>query len=417
MSKPAKNEITLLCPAEETWELWRQQGGGPFQKVGTVAPSADTIVESTRDAQVFGLAVRAAFSVAFWVPSVDQEIIDNAIDLQLEKLNLKADGVAGRMIETTNLEQEEGQTLAFATVLSDRQVKAFPTGAIPTQFEVTPFLFYLPENAIVLWKELGQIVAVVTRADKPVHFQTLAAAEVDASVVHELQLLLMQLDLQNLTPALERIVLWTDAVAPDAETQLREAFGLSVSRQAKPAPALPPQPSSLLPPLVAAARAAAARAARIRRIVGAVAAVYLAIAGTYGFFTFKEMRAASTLKSQQRGLEASAGWVDAERARWFRMLDVTHGDRYPLERFLQTTKQLDERAQVKLTKFAFEPTRIVISAEAKDVPRANNYKNLLIRDPSLSEYQWDSTPPRGEKNGYSSFQIVGTLKNAISDAQ
>jgi hypothetical protein len=228
-----------------------------------------------------------------------------------------------------------------------------------------------------------------------------------------LELVLMQLDMQDLTGEIEQIVLWTEAVEPEGEAALRQSFGLPIVHQRKPAPALPAEASSLLPRQVAEARQAAARRRRYTQISLAVAAVYLLIAGTFGYFCVRDVLASNKLKAQRDALDRVAGRVDVDRARWLRMLEVTHADRYPIERFFQVTKMLDESSQVRLTKFTFEPSKLIIAGEAENVPKAITYQTALARDPALAEYEWDRAPPRGEKSGHASFQIVGTLKNAL----
>jgi hypothetical protein len=412
-AKNAKTETTLLCPGEEGWELWKQGAVNGFQPAGSPPTAPDGTVTSLAGARIFAFPVRAAFAVPLWVPSTDPEAVSGALDIQLEKLNLKTEEGGGRLVHQQTLEQGDGQTLALATVLNERQLKSFPGGGIPEQFEISPSLFDLPENSLILWRELGKVVAVLTRGDHPVHFQTLGSNSINAAAVHELELVLMQLDMQGMDGDLEQIVLWTDAVDAEGEAALRQAFGVPVVRRKKPVPELPEYAAPFLPRQVAEARVEAARRARVLRLVGVGALAYLAAAAAYGFFAFRDILAAKELRKQRDALENLAGGVDSERARWITLLDVTHANRYPLERFFQVAKTLEEGSQVRLTKFTFEPNKLIVTGEAENVPRAINFQNLLARDPGLSDYTWEKSAPRGEKNGFASFQAIGTLNNAL----
>ncbi|MFN0130867.1 MAG: hypothetical protein ACKV19_29750 [Verrucomicrobiales bacterium] len=412
-TKNPKTETTLLCPGEEGWELWKMGPVNGFQPAGSPPTAPDGTVTSLMGARVFAFPVRAAFAVPLWVPSVDPEAVSGALDIQLEKLNLKNEEGGGQLVQQQTIEQADGQTLALATVLNERNLKTFPGGGIPEQFEISPFLFDLPENSLILWRELGKVVAVLTRRDRPIHFQTLGSRTLDAAAVHELELLLMQLDMQGLEGELERVVLWTDAVEPDAEAALRQAFGVPVAHGRKPVPELPEVPAPFLPRQVAEARVEAARRQRQNRLIALAAVLYLLVAAAYAFFAVRDILAANTLKKHRDALQSLAGNVDIERLRWITLLDVTHADRYPLERFFQVAKTLEEGSQVRLTKFTFEPNKLVITGEAENVPRAINYQNSLARDPGLADYEWERMPPRGEKNGFASFQVIGTLKNAL----
>jgi len=412
-AKNPKSEISLLCPGEEGWELWKQGPVNGFQPAGAPPAADDGTPTNLMGAKVFAFPVRAAFAVPLWVPSTDPEAVTGALDIQLEKLNLKTEEGGGRLVQQQTIDQEDGQTLALATVLNERQLKSLPGGGIPEQFEISPFLFDLPENSLILWRELGKVVAVLTRGDHPIHFQTLGARAIDATAVHELELVLMQLDMQGMDSGLEQVVLWTDAVDADGEAALRQAFGVPVVRRKKPVPELPEVPAPFLPRQVAEARVEAARRLRTRRIVVLAALAYLAVISAYGFFAMRDILAAKNLKKQRDALNQIAGHVDADRSRWVALLDVTHADRYALERFFQVAKTLEQGSQVRLTKFTFEPNKVVVSGEAENVPRAINYQNALARDLGLADYEWDKTAPRGEKNGLASFQVVGTLKNAL----
>lgn len=225
----------------------------------------------------------------------------------------------------------------------------------------------------------------------------------------------MQLEMQELTGELDQVVLWTEAVQPDGEAALRAAFGVPVVHQPMPAPVLPPEVASYLPRQVAEARVAAIRRKRLIQLSAAAAAIYLVIAGTFAFFCLRDVWAEKKLREQRNALQRVVGDVETERMRWLFMLDAMHGARYPLERFYQVTKSLDEGSQVRLRKFTYERDKLVIQGEAESIPKAINYQNAVGRDPALSDYEWEKTSPRGEKNGFASFQLVGNLINALPD--
>ena len=74
---------------------------------------------------------------------------------------------------------------------------------------------------------------------------------------------------------------------------------------------------------------------------------------------------------------------------------------------------LDESSQVRLTKFTFEPSKLIIAGEAESIPKAITYQNALTREPLLADYEWDRGSPSTARTGHATFQIVGTLKNAL----
>jgi hypothetical protein len=409
VSHKSKTEFSILCPGEDSWDLWRAGTSGLV--LDSSVPIEEGGPASFKHARLFGCPVTSAFAVPVWVASVDPEIIRSAVELQLEKLNLRSEEGGGNLIESQVIEQTESQTLLLVTVLNERNLREFSRDS-PGQFEVTPSLFFLPDNSLVLWKELEKLVAAITRGDRLIYFQALSSGELDAQAAHELQLLVMQLELQGVLGELESVVVWSDAIESGADAMLKETLGLPIRRERKPPPAPPPQASTFLPNQIAQARVRASRLRRIRQVSAAAAAVYLLAAGAFAFFSIKEVRGAGELRAKSKRLESEVGWVANAQGRWLRMLDVTHADRYPLERFYQLSKSLDEASKVRLTKFVFDPEKLSLSGEAQDITRAINYMNAIKRDPSLSEYNWENPPPKTERGGTASFQMNGTSKNA-----
>jgi hypothetical protein len=358
-----------------------------------------------------GLPVAAAYSAPFWVPSIEDDVIEGATDLQLEKMNLKLDEGLGRLIDTRTMEATEGQTLRLATVLNEKALTAWPR-EIPRRFEISPNLFYLPDNDLVIWKELGKIVAILTRNGRAIQSQTLNSSSVDAQAVHDIQVLLMPLEMQNIVSELDSVRLWTDAVEPGADKWLGEALGVPVRREAKPTPTLPVETSPLLPHAIAQARVDRSKAARFRQGAMAFAAVYLIGATAFIWSCWKPMQETKKLITERDTLSQLNGWVDPEKSRWIRVLDVCHADRFALERFRQCTAMLDEKYGVRLSKFTFETHKITILIEGQDMQRNYRYLNDLKKEPMLQEYTWDSPPAGAERNEISKMNITGTLKSA-----
>ncbi len=413
MSTKRTDEFTILCPGEVTWDLWKQGAAGCVL-AETIPLAEGGGPASFKSATIFGCPVTSAFAVPMWVSSTDPEIISSALDLHLEKLNLKPEEAGGELLARTTVETQENQTLLFLAILNEKNLKEFPR-ELPLQFEVSPSLFYLPDNQIILWKELEKIVVVITRGDRVVYFQALSSSIVDSQVLHDLQCLLMQLELQGVIGEIEGVTLWTESVEPGTEGILRDALGVKVTRERKPPPARPSDPSALLPHAVAQSRVEAARRQKIKQALLAAAAVYLLVAGAFMFFCYRDVMATDALKKQQTALSGMYGDVNPQRERWRAMLNVIHGERSLIYRFYQFAVLLDENSKVRLGKTTLSPTKIVISGEAQDQAKAITYGTAIKRLPSLADFDWSPTPPRAERNGTSTFQIQGTLKGTATD--
>jgi hypothetical protein len=416
VSESPAQELTLLIPAENGWELWDAGPTATTLREQFLVDEGRNSADATAG-KIWALPMSTAYAVPLWIPSTEPDVIQGAVDIQLEKLNLRPENQGGQLLTTEKIDTTpEGQTLVLSSVLHEKSLPQLPR-AIPEQCELSAALYDLPEDALVIWKELGKLVVVVTRGDKIAHFQTLTSSQLTANTVHEIDLMLMQIEAQQIPGEIQRVILWTEAVDPGADQLLGQTLRLPVQHSARPKPERPPLASGLLPPAIAQARLDARRRARLRKIIMLVSGLYLAALAGLVFYCLKEVKTASDLAKQKKALDQETGWVEGAQSQWKMLLDVSHADRFALNRFYEVVKNLNENSKVRLTKFVYEPTKLIISGEAQDTTKAITYQNALARDTALSDYAWDKNPPQGQRNGTCTFQITGTLKNAIPVSQ
>lgn len=405
--KNPTTEAGICLPGETEWELWKSNGAA-WQRTETRPAGDQGGPGAFRNAGIFVYPVTAAFAVPVWAQTTDEDLVLGIVDLQLEKLSLRPDNELGKLLDVKLVEREEAQTLAVAAVLNKNLADDLPKEA-PAQFEISPHIYPMPDNHLVIWKELGRIVFCVTRRDNPVYFGGLTATSLNSASVSEMEHLLMPLYTQGIVAELEGAVLWTDDSGPDAAQALANAFGVRVRREPKPAPKPPAEASSIEPVSVALGKIRAARAAKIRNIAGLSVLAYLLVLGAFAAWFFYRKSQADQLAQEKNRLQYQFGWVTDAAMTAQLMENAVNFDKYPVEVLRACIEPLyDNNPGVRITGFNIEKGHITITGEAKDNSKYISYVNRIKQSkaPALQGFKWPPRDPQ-PKGDVVSFRIAG----------
>jgi hypothetical protein len=415
-SPSANNEAGICLPGEQSWELWKHSSAG-WQIAQSV--SAEEGATAFKTAGVFGYPVSAAFAVPVRAATGDSDLLPDIVDFQLEKQGLKPETPVGRLMDYRTVERSENNTLLLASVLNPQAADALPKEA-PQRFEVSPYLYYLPDDHLVIWRELGRLVFCVTRGDQPVYYHALTSDVLRRGTAQELEQLLMPLFTQGIVEEIKGIVLWTEAVEPGAADELQRVFGARVRTERRPAPAVPQEASSIEPVSVAMAKIRAARLQRIRKYVFIGLALYLAVPAFFAYRYFTTQSEIDTLRGQARQLESQYGSVEESLIKKQVMNAVTNADRFPIELLNQSLSPLyQQNIGVRVTNVQIERkvedtgaerATITIKGESQQSDRAALlYTTRIKGNQALKDFEWDFKvePARG---GAVPFQLTGTIK-------
>jgi hypothetical protein len=341
-------------------------------------------------------------------------MVSELVGMQLEKSGLNPDSAVGQLVETRRVDQEQHDaltmTLLLASVLNEKVVSELPQQT-PNSFEFTPYLYYLPENAVVIWKELGRLVLCVTRQEHPVYFHALTGSELNPQAVSEIESLMMPLHLQGVVGTLSRIVLWTNSVEPGAEQMLAETLQLPLRRDIKPAPAPPAQKSLIEPTSVALEKIRHARMQKIRKIATAAVAAYLAVAGGLVGKYLWNLKKNDDLSAEIKRLEPSVEFVPNTMRRWELSAPLRNRDQFQIEiarRVLEPSFQY--YGNMRITEYRWDQNGIEVKGEASQQAIGSQYRNALSQSKELESYDW-AMPTWGPKRGEQfSFTISAKRK-------
>ena len=417
---------TLCLPGPEAWELWKPTPSG-WQRVPGSDPAPGP--GSFKTASIFAFPVSSTFATPIRAATADPELLPALIEIQLEKQGMKPDAPVGCLTDWRIVEREENQTIVCAAVLNPSLSDDLPREA-PARFELSPYLYDLPDNSLTFWKELGRLVFAVTRNDNPVYFHALSASSLTPAVVQEIEQLLMPVYTQGLITGLDAVVLWSDPATPllpGVEAAFREAFNTRVLSSVQPPPRPGSRISGLEPVSVAQGKIRAARAARVQKIAMACVLVYLLIPGFLAVKYFMQKRNTEVLKSRVASLENNYGSIQGtiDQAR---LADAaTDSKQYPVELLFQCLNTLYDTATpgIRITNLDIDKdqgekklSQISIKGEAdkSNLPAAIQYQTRVKGNPALQAFNWNYKA-QAPKDGKVPFDIVGITKDDTAETQ
>lgn len=415
--KTTDNTSTLCLPGAESWELWKSSATG-WQRQPITDPAAGPA--SFKNATIFAYPVSSAFAVPIRSATGDPDLLPDLIEIQLEKQGLKPDAPVGCLTDWRVVDREENETLIAATVLNPALADELPREA-PTRFEISPDLYDLPDDSLVIWKELGRLVFAVTRHEHPIYSHALSSPVLTAGVVQEIEQLLMPLYTQGVITQLDSAVLWVDAADEQVEALLKEIFGTRVLRTQQPPPRPGQRTSHFEPVSIAQGKIRAAHAAKIQKIVAVCIGAYLLVPCFFAVRFFMENRKVDTLRSTVASMERQYGGVKDITDQSAQADAAVNRDAFPIEWLFQCLTTLYDTANpgVRIISLDIEKgqgedkkSQITIKGEsAGNATMAVVYGNKVKNNPALKDIMdWKNTP-QSPKDGKVPFTIQGITKN------
>ncbi len=409
------NENGICLPGEEVWEMWRAGSGGWSRS--QAAPADQNSPAAFKGASIFGFPVSSAFAVPLRAATTDPELLPDLVGVQLERQGIPPHVPAGKLNDFRIVERMESQTLILANVLNPQLADDLPASA-PGQFEISPYLYYLPDNALVIWRELGRLVFCVSHGDQPIYYHALSESTLSEHTASEIEHLLMPLYTQGLLGHLETVQLWTRAVAPGGPEALANVFGVPVHQVPMPPPAPPAQASLLEPVSVAEGKIRAARIARVRNIATVCVLAWLAIPAFFAVRWFMANENMKRLKNEVAAMQSKYGGVQQTIETVDKMQNAINFDKYPIELLKQVLDPLYVgKPEVRLNSVEIErgdESQITIKGSSKTTQQAIAYNTKVKLNPLLKDYVW--TPKtESQKDQEVGFSITGTTKKENTD--
>ena len=401
MAVKNKHRCELLLPAPTGWERWVGPEAGPLELEQVFE---DTGV-FTREGQRHALALPAssAWTLPAWLKGESTYVRDMA-QLHLERLGVRSSGTEQDM-DLSILTSDEAAQLVCITALKDDPAPLQNTQTLPEEVFTSARAFDLPEDSIVIWRELGRLVVAITSGRHPVYFSPLSSARLDAGAMAELNNICLQLRFQRVLGNVERVVLWTD----DGDAaQIGRVTSIPTVREDRPAPVLPSRGSSrLMPADIVAARVTQSARQRARMLAlgaGALIAVVIAAIATLTVFASRER---DQLLDRIAELTPRASKVEDHRKSWEEVASAVDPKRFPMGILLRCMEP-ESAPEIALTHFECTGDRVMIRGRSPSDSLALKYAQQIKNTESLGSYAWETPPPTMHSDDSATFELKGT---------
>jgi hypothetical protein len=419
------NSVSLLLPGENAWELWKQSANGPT--LVQSAPVAEGGSPSSfKSASVMAYPVVASHAVPIWAQSADTDVVQDVVGMQLETRGMQPEQTEGSLLKTRIVDREATQTLTLNTILAEKVLPGMPAQR-PSSFELSPYFYELPENSVVLWKELGRLVLCITRADHPVYFHALTGSELDADTVGEIENLLMPLYMQNVVGNLTKVAVCLPEVSPQALQLLSNALQLPARKEPRPKLILANLESAFEPTAVAQAKIREAKMARIRNIISLCVLAYATlVAGIVAWYLY-DQKQTDELKIRVNNLQARVQHVQPTIDRWNQTAPLREKDDFVIEIARKVMEPVSQRVfPLLITKLRVstekeglptQSTRVEVEGEASTNTAVNrnlsanalitNYRSALATGKETAKYKWTQPQLKPNRGDRLPFSLIG----------
>ncbi len=401
MAKTNKQRCELLLPAPTGWERWAGVETGPLERELCFDGEGSFTREGPR--HVLALPSTATWVLPAWLKGEAAHLRDMA-QLHLERLGVRTVGGA-REMQVNRIVSDDAAHLACIIALKDEPAPLLPNTRLPDDATLSALCFPLPEDSIVLWRELGRLVVAITSGPQLIYFSPLSASKLDEHALTELNNICMQLGFQRVLGTVEQTVLWTDE--GDME-RIRLVTGTPVSREDKPAPQLPARGAcDLVPSDVLTGRERQEKSARTRMVALAAGGLVAVAIAAIALLTVLASRERAQLLDKVAELTPRASKVEDHRRAWEEIASAVDPKRFPMEVLLRCMEPKSS-ADVALVHFEATGDRVMLRGRSQTSSIALQYAQEIKGTASLTAYAWDTPPPQMHSDDSATFELKGT---------
>jgi hypothetical protein len=399
---PRHSNARLIFPGPRQWETWALDEAG-----SRTLGAADTPEKCPQPGNNPTLAFPClhVFCIPLWLATADKSLLKDMVALQLERRGFGPGG-QNAVWDYEILQQKEGRTQVTVAVLPPTLPDELQW-ARARQFEVSPRCLSLPAAAVMIWEELGRLVLAVTQNGQIVYWQALGGKEWTDSLVSEIQLILLNLDLNGFAPATHLpLHVWATCES-EALGRLKASHGAPVQTGQRPAPIAPRSTRELVPAHVQSARFLEKKSQIRQRFINIGLAVYAVGFLLWGGYVGNLLWQRSKL---QKELETNADTVlqiQRTSQRWDALETSVTPESFAAEILLQCASALPPEG-VRLTTFGVENNRVIIVGEAKNATAPYEYETAIKANKILTPFRWSSAPPRQLPSGSWQFTLEGS---------
>jgi len=410
-----KGEITLLLPGSLGWEIWTGLRGQDFerQEISDSPYLNDVPGLQNRDIALF-FPVREATVMPFIANTTDPTLFDDTALMHSERLGVRVDASAGQLMDTFLIEQHEQHSVLSTMVLRAPGEGELPSRS-PKSFDYSPRAYAFAGHGLAVWKELGYWVFCLYQHSQMLYAQatSIDAEHPDDSLLREVKLALIQLQLQGMDIQIQQVHVWHPAGELGDAGALTQAFGVTAQVTNRPLPNLPAHASKLLPADVHAERRAQAK----QRSIAVAALSFLVLlvgwVGWMGFDLWQQSSQTQKLKIQASAVEPEVQAFTLHQAKWRELGPLVDADQWPLETLHRISRCLPPTGGVRLRTAEISNQEVRIVGEAP-MPGPIGQLNFAInKSDQLTRFKFRPSQPTNTPKGWE-FTTVGEIPTELN---
>jgi hypothetical protein len=401
MAKTNKQRYELLLPAATGWERWTGPELGPLAREQTF----DKEGSFTRDGQrhVLALPSTATWVLPAWLKGDVTHLRDMA-QLHLERLGVRTAGGAHEM-QVNRIDSDEAAHLTCIIALKEEPAPLAAKTSLPDDATVSALCYPLPDDTVVVWRELGRLVIAITSGSQLIYFSPLSASKLDQNALGELNNICLQLGFQRVLGTVGKMVLWTE----EGDLNLiRRVTGIAAVREEKPAPRWPTVGGCNLMPADIVAERARQQASKRTRLMALSAGGLVALAiAAIALLTVFASRERAQLLDKVAELTPRASKVEDHRKAWDEIASAVDPKRFPMEVLLRCMEPKSS-GDVALVHYEATGDRVMLRGRTPTSAIALQYAQEIKGTESLNAYAWETPPPTMHSDDSATFELKGT---------
>lgn len=341
--------------------------------------------------------------IPLWLQTTDPAIYPGMAALQLEKRGIQDKLCHLETLQVRPLVVEGERTLVLALAAS-RQMGDIPL--VASEYSTIFDLYEWQENSLVLFRELGEWVAVFVRGKHPVYYLKI---QISQNLQNDLFCLRKALQAERIISPIDKIVLW-DELPHEVTQQISAILQVQVSSQKRPLIQTDRKFPEMLHPQVVEYR----KNKQQRRlwILGAVSLLMLTL--LYVGYLLAQIyflqQEVTSLEKELKGRAPELSVIRQAFAKWKLLESSINPDDFPLEILFRSSASLPPDG-VRLVDFEQKEGVIRLAGEASSSTLAFQYFEKVKADETLKNIHWDMGQPDIMPNNSVQFVIRGEGAN------
>ncbi len=393
---------SVLRPGAAGWELWRfPSKEGPKVERN---PGAKTISSAPR--LLLALPTRTLMAIPLWV--AEQGNPRELAELELSGRHLIKRDSEVRVIP---IDSVDGRSLVLAIAVGDESPAAeyFSKARF---FDIPARLFDPGAADVLIWREFGDLVYAFYKNRRCVYFSASGESSPGPAFCGLVVRAALRLRAEQVIGGLPSSIRVIGEISEADALAIGNGLRLTVERIApEPAPVIPGVPVEVAPP--AALRALVRRKGARKLVFFAVASLvaYLLLAALLGGSLLVKKLQLDQLNKKAAAISPGAAQAKSLVEEWKEFQPAVDPQSFALDQLAAVAEELPGD-QVRLTQFALEKGRLLLTGEAADISQAYSFLEKVKKSPVLQSYDWTSRQPQLAGKNKVRFEMEGTRPDA-----